>query len=112
VQLKSGTSTVIYPEDVRCGEQWTFDDGQNAHQIESMACLSKGPQQEPALNCSCSYPAPRQICMSLTACGDVIPGKSLDDCTSKLHCLKGNHLFIRKRQEVCVVCIQQVSMLI
>ncbi|KAL6742461.1 hypothetical protein Aduo_015609 [Ancylostoma duodenale] len=99
VQLKSGTSTMIYPEDVRCGEQWTFDDGQNTHQIESMTCLSKVPQRQPASNCSCSYPAPRQICMSLTACGDVTPGKSFNDCTSKLHCLQGNHLFIRRRKE-------------
>ncbi|EYC37975.1 hypothetical protein Y032_0753g2073 [Ancylostoma ceylanicum] len=103
VQLKSGTSTVIYPEDARCHEQWTFYDDQHTHQIESMTCLSKAPEQNHASNCSCSYPAPRQICMSPTACGDVVPGKSLNDCTSKLHCSEGNHLFIRKRQEVCTV---------
>ncbi|EYC37973.1 hypothetical protein Y032_0753g2072 [Ancylostoma ceylanicum] len=99
VQLESGTSMVIYPEDVRCDVQWMFDDDQHTHQIESMTCLSRAPEQNPASNCTCSYPAPRQICMSPTACGDVVPARSLDDCTSKLHCLKGNHIFIRRRQE-------------
>ncbi|ETN72948.1 hypothetical protein NECAME_13676 [Necator americanus] len=42
VQLKSGSSMIVYPEDVQCDGEWIFDDGRRSHRIESMTCLIRG----------------------------------------------------------------------
>ncbi|CAJ0590107.1 unnamed protein product [Cylicocyclus nassatus] len=41
LQLRSGLSTIVYTEDVRCDGMWTYYDGHDTHQIESMLCLSE-----------------------------------------------------------------------
>ncbi|KHJ92447.1 hypothetical protein OESDEN_07665 [Oesophagostomum dentatum] len=40
IQLKSGSSMIVYSQDVRCDGEWTFDDGHLSHPVENMLCLS------------------------------------------------------------------------
>ncbi|KAK6755814.1 hypothetical protein RB195_014291 [Necator americanus] len=99
VQLKSGSSMIVYPEDVQCDGEWIFDDGRRSHRIESMTCLIRVSVPETPSNCKCSYPPPREICTTPNACTDITAGNSLDGCSMRIRCQKGNHLVIRKRQE-------------
>ncbi|VDM76410.1 unnamed protein product [Strongylus vulgaris] len=42
VQLKSGSSSIVYRQDVRCDGTWIYHDGHRKHQVENMLCLIKG----------------------------------------------------------------------
>ncbi|CAJ0590109.1 unnamed protein product [Cylicocyclus nassatus] len=41
VQLSSGLSAIVYPQDVYCDGSWIYHDGRRKHQVVNMLCLSK-----------------------------------------------------------------------
>ncbi|CAJ0591029.1 unnamed protein product [Cylicocyclus nassatus] len=93
VQLKSGSSMVVYPQDIYCDEVWIYDDGKHSHEVQGMLCLSK-EHKEKYLKCASSCPSLKQICPACDVLDDLFP-----NCTSRLNCGMDGNVVVSKRKE-------------